>query len=66
MVTELHVADLNVSLAFWTDIIGFEIAYSDDVIKDRRRRKAAGNRAAAAVTLRLWPTASSAIVSRSG
>ncbi len=28
MVTELHVADLNVSLAFWKDIIGFEIAYS--------------------------------------
>jgi catechol 2,3-dioxygenase-like lactoylglutathione lyase family enzyme len=28
MVTELHVPDLNVSLAFWKDIIGFEIAYS--------------------------------------
>ena len=27
IVTELHVADLEVSLAFWTDIIGFEIAY---------------------------------------
>jgi catechol 2,3-dioxygenase-like lactoylglutathione lyase family enzyme len=27
MVTELHVADLEVSLAFWKDIIGFEIAY---------------------------------------
>src|SRR5438477_2459781 len=26
-VTELHVADLDVSLAFWTDIIGFEIAF---------------------------------------
>ena len=28
MVTELHVADLNVSLAFWKDTIGFEIAYA--------------------------------------
>ena len=27
IVAELHVADLDVSLAFWTDIIGFEIAY---------------------------------------
>jgi catechol 2,3-dioxygenase-like lactoylglutathione lyase family enzyme len=27
MVTELHVADLDVSLAFWKDIIGFEIAF---------------------------------------
>jgi catechol 2,3-dioxygenase-like lactoylglutathione lyase family enzyme len=27
IVTELHVADLDVSLAFWTDVIGFEIAY---------------------------------------
>jgi catechol 2,3-dioxygenase-like lactoylglutathione lyase family enzyme len=27
IVTELHVADLDVSLAFWTDIIGFEIAF---------------------------------------
>jgi catechol 2,3-dioxygenase-like lactoylglutathione lyase family enzyme len=26
-VTELHVTDLEVSLAFWNDIIGFEIAY---------------------------------------
>jgi catechol 2,3-dioxygenase-like lactoylglutathione lyase family enzyme len=26
-VTELHVADLTLSLAFWKDIIGFEIAY---------------------------------------
>ena len=29
-VTELHVADLVVSLAFWQDIIGFEIAYWRD------------------------------------
>ena len=28
MVTELHVNDLNASLAFWKDIIGFDIAYS--------------------------------------
>jgi len=28
IVTELHVADLDVSLAFWKDIIGFEVAYS--------------------------------------
>jgi catechol 2,3-dioxygenase-like lactoylglutathione lyase family enzyme len=28
MVAELHVNDLNASLAFWKDIIGFEIAYS--------------------------------------
>jgi catechol 2,3-dioxygenase-like lactoylglutathione lyase family enzyme len=28
IVTELHVTDLNASLAFWRDIIGFEIAYS--------------------------------------
>jgi catechol 2,3-dioxygenase-like lactoylglutathione lyase family enzyme len=27
IVTELHVADLEASLAFWMDIIGFEIAY---------------------------------------
>src|SRR5262245_55921588 len=27
MVTELHVTDLAVSLAFWKDTIGFEIAY---------------------------------------
>ena len=27
MVTELHVTDLDVSLAFWKDTIGFEIAY---------------------------------------
>ena len=26
-VTELHVAELGVSLAFWKDIIGFEIAF---------------------------------------
>jgi catechol 2,3-dioxygenase-like lactoylglutathione lyase family enzyme len=26
-VTELHVTDLTVSLAFWKDIIGFEVAY---------------------------------------
>jgi catechol 2,3-dioxygenase-like lactoylglutathione lyase family enzyme len=30
IVTELHVADLAVSLAFWTDIIGFDIAYRRD------------------------------------
>jgi catechol 2,3-dioxygenase-like lactoylglutathione lyase family enzyme len=30
IVTELHVADLGVSLAFWTDIIGFDIAYRRD------------------------------------
>jgi catechol 2,3-dioxygenase-like lactoylglutathione lyase family enzyme len=29
-VTELHVTDLNASLAFWKDIIGFEIAYRRD------------------------------------
>ena len=28
IVTELHVTDLNASLAFWRDIVGFEIAYS--------------------------------------
>jgi catechol 2,3-dioxygenase-like lactoylglutathione lyase family enzyme len=28
MVAELHVADLDASLAFWTDMIGFEIAYT--------------------------------------
>src|SRR5205085_11131108 len=28
MVTELHVNDLNASLAFWNGIIGFSIAYS--------------------------------------
>jgi len=27
MVTELHVTDLEASLGFWSDIIGFEIAY---------------------------------------
>ena len=27
IVTELHVADLDVSLAFWTEVLGFEIAY---------------------------------------
>jgi len=27
MVTELHVNNLEASLGFWTDIIGFEIAY---------------------------------------
>ena len=27
IVTELHVTDLEVSLAFWKDTIGFEIAY---------------------------------------
>jgi len=27
IVTELHVTDLEVSLAFWKDILGFEIAY---------------------------------------
>jgi catechol 2,3-dioxygenase-like lactoylglutathione lyase family enzyme len=27
MVTELHVTDLDASLAFWNGIIGFEIAY---------------------------------------
>jgi len=27
IVTELHVADLDVSLAFWKEILGFEIAY---------------------------------------
>ena len=27
MVSELHVNDLDASLAFWKDIIGFEIAY---------------------------------------
>jgi catechol 2,3-dioxygenase-like lactoylglutathione lyase family enzyme len=27
MVSELHVTDLDASLAFWKDIIGFEIAY---------------------------------------
>jgi len=30
MVTELHVADLAASLAFWTDIIGFGIAFRRD------------------------------------
>jgi catechol 2,3-dioxygenase-like lactoylglutathione lyase family enzyme len=28
MVVELHVNDLSTSLAFWKDIIGFEVAYS--------------------------------------
>jgi catechol 2,3-dioxygenase-like lactoylglutathione lyase family enzyme len=28
IVTELHVADLDASLGFWADIIGFEIAYA--------------------------------------
>ena len=27
IVTELHVTDLDASLAFWKDILGFEIAY---------------------------------------
>jgi catechol 2,3-dioxygenase-like lactoylglutathione lyase family enzyme len=27
MVTELHVADLDASLAFWKEILGFEIAF---------------------------------------
>jgi len=27
IVTELHVADLDVSLAFWKEVLGFEIAY---------------------------------------
>jgi hypothetical protein len=27
IVTELHVTDLNASLAFWKDILGFEIAF---------------------------------------
>jgi catechol 2,3-dioxygenase-like lactoylglutathione lyase family enzyme len=27
MLTELHVADLGASLAFWQDILGFEIAF---------------------------------------
>src|SRR6476620_11339280 len=27
IVTELHVADLDVSLAFWKEILAFEIAY---------------------------------------
>jgi len=31
IVTELHVTDLEVSLAFWNDIIGFEIAYRREV-----------------------------------
>jgi catechol 2,3-dioxygenase-like lactoylglutathione lyase family enzyme len=30
MVTELHVTELNASLAFWSDIIGFEVAYRRD------------------------------------
>jgi catechol 2,3-dioxygenase-like lactoylglutathione lyase family enzyme len=30
IVTELHVTDLNASLAFWKDIVGFEIAFSRD------------------------------------
>jgi catechol 2,3-dioxygenase-like lactoylglutathione lyase family enzyme len=30
MVAELHVTDLEVSLAFWRNIIGFEIAYRRD------------------------------------
>src|ERR1700756_5858140 len=33
IVTELHVADLDVSLAFWADIIGFEIAYAREAEK---------------------------------
>jgi catechol 2,3-dioxygenase-like lactoylglutathione lyase family enzyme len=28
IITELHVADLDASLAFWKDILGFEITYS--------------------------------------
>ena len=30
MVTELHVADLDASLAFWKEILGFEIAFRRD------------------------------------
>src|SRR6266446_9517220 len=30
IVTELHVGDLDVSLAFWKEILGFEIAYRRD------------------------------------
>ena len=30
IVTELHVADLAVSLVFWKDILGFDIAYRRD------------------------------------
>ena len=30
IVTELHVADVDASLAFWKDILGFEIAYQRD------------------------------------
>ena len=33
IVTELHVTDLEVSLAFWKDIIGFEIAYRREAEK---------------------------------
>lgn len=33
MVTELHVGDLNVSLAFWKDTLGFEIAYRREAEK---------------------------------
>jgi catechol 2,3-dioxygenase-like lactoylglutathione lyase family enzyme len=30
IVTELHVTDLSASLAFWIDILGFDIAYRRD------------------------------------
>jgi catechol 2,3-dioxygenase-like lactoylglutathione lyase family enzyme len=33
IVTELHVAELDVSLTFWADIIGFEIAYEREAEK---------------------------------
>jgi catechol 2,3-dioxygenase-like lactoylglutathione lyase family enzyme len=33
ILTELHVADLDVSLGFWADIIGFEIAYAREAQK---------------------------------
>jgi catechol 2,3-dioxygenase-like lactoylglutathione lyase family enzyme len=33
IVTELHVADLDVSLAFWKEILGFEIAYRREAEK---------------------------------
>ena len=33
IVTELHVADLDASLGFWADIVGFEIAYAREAEK---------------------------------
>jgi catechol 2,3-dioxygenase-like lactoylglutathione lyase family enzyme len=33
IVTELHVTDLEVSLAFWRDLLGFEIAYRREAEK---------------------------------